>query len=93
MRWATAKSLTAGISACNRADSWAKKKIEYAPTDARLGLPRGEYSYVLEDWSQRLCVKEPFAEGVDGLSSILGVAPSVETASKWSMVPPAGGAS
>ena len=39
----------------------AKKKIEYAPTDARLGLPRGEYSYVLEDWSQRLCVKEPFA--------------------------------
>ena len=58
----------------------AKKKIEYAPTDARLGLPRGEYSYVLEDWSQRLCVKEPFAEGVDGLSSILGVAPSVETA-------------
>ncbi len=58
----------------------AKKKIEYAPTDARLGLPHGEYSYVLEDWSQRLCVKEPFAEGVDGLSSILGVAPSVETA-------------
>ena len=41
---------------------------------------RGEYSYVLEDWSQRLCVKEPFAEGVDGLSSILGVSPSVETA-------------
>ncbi|MFV1967477.1 MAG: ISKra4 family transposase [Pirellulaceae bacterium] len=57
-----------------------KKKIEYAPTDARLGLPRGEYSYVLEDWLQRLCVKEPFVEGIDGLSSILGVEPSVQTA-------------
>jgi len=58
----------------------AKKKVEYAPTDVRLGLPRGEYSYVLEDWLERLCVKEPFAEGVDDLSSILGVEPSVETA-------------
>jgi hypothetical protein len=57
-----------------------KKKIEHAPTDARLGLPRGEYSYVLEDWLERLCVKEPFAEGIDGLSSILGVEPSVQTA-------------
>ena len=27
----------------------AKKKIEHAPTDARLALPRGEYSYVMED--------------------------------------------
>jgi len=58
----------------------AKKKIEYAPTDQRLGLPRGEYSYVLEDWQQRLCVKETFAEGVDGLGAILGFEASVETA-------------
>jgi hypothetical protein len=58
----------------------AKKKIEYAPTDARLGLPQGEYSYVMEDWLQRLCVKETFAEGVDGLAAILGVKASVETA-------------
>lgn len=57
-----------------------KKKIEYAPTDARLGLPHGEYSYVMEDWQQRLCVKETFAEGVDGLAAILGVKASVETA-------------
>jgi hypothetical protein len=57
-----------------------KKKIEYVPTDAWLGLPRGECSYVLEDWQQRLCVKETFAEGVDGLGAILGVKMSVETA-------------
>jgi len=57
-----------------------KKKIEYVPTDARLGLPHGEYSYVMEDWQQRLCVKETFAEGVDGLGAILGLSMSVETA-------------
>jgi hypothetical protein len=63
----------------------AKKKIEYAPTDARLGLPHGEYSYVMEDWQQRLCVKETFAEGVEGLAAILGVKASVETAEEMNL--------
>lgn len=63
----------------------AKKKIEHAPTDAWLGLPRGEYSYVLEDWLGRLCVKETFAEGVDGLAAILGVEPSVQTAEEMNL--------
>jgi hypothetical protein len=58
----------------------AKKKIEYVPTDAKLGLPSGECSYVMEDWQQKLCVKETFAEGVDGLGAILGFQVSVETA-------------
>jgi hypothetical protein len=57
-----------------------KKKIAYAPVDARLGLPRGEYSYVLEDWLERLCVKEPFAEGTANLEAILNLQPSVRTA-------------
>ncbi len=57
-----------------------KKKITYAPVDARLGLPRGEYSYVLEDWLEQFCVKEPFAEGVSGLAAILNLRPSVRTA-------------
>jgi len=63
----------------------AKKKIEYAPTDVRLGLPRGEYSYVMEDWLGRLCVKETFAEGVEGLAAILGVEPSVQTAEEMNL--------
>lgn len=63
----------------------AKKKIEHAPTDARLGLPRGEYSYVMEDWLQRLCVKETFAEGIDGLAAILGVEPSLQTAEEMNL--------
>jgi len=63
----------------------AKKKIEHAPTDALLGLPRGEYSYVMEDWQQRLCVKETFGEGVEGLAAILGVGPSVQTAEEMNL--------
>ena len=58
----------------------AKKKIEHAAVDAQLGLPRGEYSYVLEDWLEQLCVKETFGEGVEGLAAVLGVEPSVDTA-------------
>lgn len=48
------------------------KKIEHVPTDVRLGLPRGANSYVLEDWLQRLCVTEAFAEDVDGLGGPAG---------------------
>jgi hypothetical protein len=57
-----------------------KKAIEYAPLDARLGLPAGETSYVLEDYQERLCVKSPFARGAEDLEAILGTAVSVATA-------------
>lgn len=56
------------------------QKIEAIPLDARLGLPAGEFSYVLEDWQQRLCVKESFAEATQDLAELLGVAPSVRAA-------------
>ena len=54
--------------------------IEAAPLDAKLSLPAGEFSYVLEDWQQRLCVKESFHEGVTSLRTLLGVAPSERAA-------------
>lgn len=54
--------------------------IEAVPLDARLGLPAGDFSYVLEDWQQRLCVKESFAEATGDLAELLGVAPSVRAA-------------
>jgi len=56
------------------------QKIERAPLDERLGLPAGEFSYVLEDWLQRLCVKESFGEGVSSLRTLLGLAPSERAA-------------
>lgn len=56
------------------------QKIEWAPLDERLGLPAGELSYVLEDWLERLCVKESFHEGVGDLRTLRGVAPSERAA-------------
>ena len=56
------------------------QKAEYVPLDARLGLPAGENSYLLEDWQQRLCVKDSFGESVDDLKAILGHGVSVRTA-------------
>jgi hypothetical protein len=56
------------------------QKIERAPLDERLGLPASEFSYVLQDWLQRLCVKESFDESVGALRELLGVAPSSRAA-------------
>ncbi len=60
--------------------SAAKQKIEYVAVDEQLGLPSGECSYVLEDWLQKLCVKNSFGEGVQTLHDWLGVKPSVRSA-------------
>jgi len=57
-----------------------KQRIERVPLDERLGLPAGEFSYVLEDWLQRLCVKESFQEAVSSLRTLLGLAPSERAA-------------
>jgi hypothetical protein len=57
-----------------------KKKVAWAPVDAHLGLPAGEQSYVLEDWTMRVCVKESYEEGVGSLRDLLGVKTSVRAA-------------
>lgn len=49
------------------------QKIELVPLDERLGLPEGEFSYVLEDWGQRFCLKESFAEAGHSLEMVLGL--------------------
>jgi len=56
------------------------QKAEYVPLDARLGLPAGENSYLLEEWQQRLCVKDAFGQSVEDLKAILGQGVSVRTA-------------
>lgn len=56
------------------------QKVEHAPLDERLGLPAGEFSYVLEDWQQRLCVQDSYGEAVKSLRTLLGVAPSERAA-------------
>ena len=49
------------------------QKIEHVPLDQRLGLPEGDFSYVLEDWGQRLCLKGSFAEAGHSLEMLLGL--------------------
>lgn len=49
------------------------QKIEHVPLDGQLGLPEGDFSYVLEDWGQRLCLKESFAEAGHSLEMLLGL--------------------
>src|SRR5436305_11784435 len=49
------------------------QRIERVPLDEQLGLPEGDFSYVLEDWSQRLCLKGSFAEAGRSLEMLLGL--------------------
>lgn len=55
---------------------------EWIPLDTALGLPSGDNSYVLEDWLQRLCVKEAYGESVKDLRAWLGTTVSVRTAER-----------
>ena len=55
------------------------QKIGWVPLDALLALPAGEFSYVLEDWTQRLCLKGAFAEAATSLHDLLGLSVSVRS--------------
>jgi hypothetical protein len=47
------------------------QKIELAPLDQTLGLPEGDFSYVVQDWVQRFCLKGSFAEAAESLRTLL----------------------
>jgi hypothetical protein len=53
------------------------QQIEFVPLDARLGLPAGKFSYLLQDWDQALVVENPYQQVNHVLSRILGVEQSV----------------
>lgn len=53
------------------------QRIEAVPLDARLGLPDGQCSYVLQDWNQALVVENPYAQVDAVLERILGLQQSV----------------
>jgi len=54
------------------------KKIEYVPLDARLQLPEGKCSYLLQEWDQALAVETPYAQVSATLERILGLAQPVD---------------
>jgi hypothetical protein len=60
------------------------QRIEFVPLDARLQLPEGEYSYVLQDWAGSLSVEYAFARTADTLETILGLSVSVDSLERTS---------
>jgi hypothetical protein len=52
-------------------------QIEFVPRDARLGLPVGKFSYLLQDWDPALVVEKPYQQGTHVLSRLLGFEQSV----------------
>src|SRR2546423_1600100 len=57
----------------------AKQKIQAVPLDAQLGLPEGDFSYLLQSWLQERCLDTDYAEAVQGLAALLRVQPSVRS--------------
>lgn len=53
------------------------QRIEAVPLDARLGLPEGKFSYLLQDWDQALAVENPYGQVNTVLARILGLKQSV----------------
>jgi hypothetical protein len=63
-----------------RRDVYATRETqrqEVVPLDAKLGMPEGNTSYLLQKWSDTKCVKESYQESQATLQEILGFAPSV----------------
>lgn len=56
-----------------------KQKIALRPIDARLNLPAGKYSYLLEEFTQYFCVEQAFGQAVDAFQTVLGQKLSVDT--------------
>ena len=50
-----------------------KQKVQATPLDEKLGLPRGEISYVLEDWVEGLSANMPYDSAVAWLEKTMGI--------------------
>ncbi len=62
------------------------QKIEHVPLDARLQLPKGKFSYVLQDWNHSFALEMPFAHVSKLLEKVLGFKQSVnslERSNRW----------
>ncbi len=50
----------------------ATQKLQVLPLDSRLGLPDSEFSNLLQDWDQSLCVQGSYSESRQTVQRILG---------------------
>jgi len=55
------------------------QKHEVVPLDARLNLPEGDFSYLLQEWDQALCVQGSYAESAASVQRVLGLGQSVRS--------------
>lgn len=55
------------------------QKHEMVPLDARLNLPAGEFSYLLQEWDQAACVQDSYGESRASMQRILGLGQSVRS--------------
>ena len=55
------------------------QKHEVVPLDARLSLPDGDFSYLLQEWSQSFCVQGSYEQAGQTLERILGIGQSVRS--------------
>ena len=56
----------------------SKRKIELRPIDARLHLPEGKASYLLQEFSQLFCVDKAFGVGARHFETVFGQTLSVD---------------
>ena len=61
------------------------QKHEVVPTDALLGLPDSEFSYVLQEWDQSFCVEDSYEESRRKVEKILGIGQSVRSLEQMSL--------
>jgi hypothetical protein len=53
--------------------------LDFVPLDARLQLPQGVFSYVLQDWDQALAMEQPFGQVSQTIERILKLKQSVDS--------------
>ena len=56
----------------------SKRRIELRPIDARLNLPEGKASYLLQEFSQLFCVEKAFGVGARQFETVFGQRLSVD---------------
>jgi len=49
------------------------QKIDFVPLDQRLQLPESDFSYLLQNWDQSLCVEQAFGQARTTVARILGL--------------------
>lgn len=61
------------------------QKIEFVPLDNRLQLPESDFSYLLQEWDQDLCVEEAYEKANRTVARMLRLKQSVDSLERMSV--------